>query len=111
KEESLSTSTNTEIFLERDLESVINNLKKLLSFEIKIQPKKIAEIDKTLKNKYFTGISSFSNLVNPNYIKLEALYQSPGNPEINHLINGNGKNMMLSLLKSFKSKQTNPDVF
>lgn len=107
----LSKSTEVGMYMDSSIDKTLNNLKNVLNIDIKLQPKKIAEMDKDIVGQYFTGINSIGHNLKPNFIKLEAMFQSPGRNVISSSFNKEANSMVETLLKRFKSKPMNIDCF
>ncbi|MBD1398355.1 hypothetical protein H9Q13_14380 [Pontibacter sp. JH31] len=106
-----SKATEVEMFMETSIDDTLRNLKNVLNMDIKIQPKNFVQMDKTLVGKYFTGLNNLGNLVHPKFLKLEALFQTPGRAYTSSEINNEGNKMFLDLLNAFKTRPYNIDCF
>lgn len=107
----LSKVTEVNQYMDASIEKTLSELKNVLNLEIKIQPQSITQMDKELVGKYFTGVNSIGNYLKPRYIKLEALYQNPGNVVKSNQINKEANNMVLDLLNKFKTRPFHIDCF
>ena len=107
----LVKATTLTLFMDDTLDDTIKNLKEVLSFDVKMRPKSIIQMDKDLVGSYFSGITQLGNKVKPNFIKLKAYFQTPGKIFESDEINRGAKNMIVSLLQRFKSAPYNKDCF
>lgn len=107
----LAKATEIEMFMDISIDKVLSELRNVLNLDVKLQPQKLAQLDNGLKGQYFSGISTLGNLVNPKFIKLEAMFQTQGRQYASSEINRNANNMVKSFLQLFKEKPTNMDVF
>ena len=99
------------MFMDTSIDDTLRSLKNVLNMDIKIQPKNFIAMDKTLVGKYFTGLNNLGHLVRPKFLKLEALFQTPGRTYESSELNKEANNMFLDLLNSFKSRPHNIDCF
>jgi hypothetical protein len=93
------------------IDKTLENLKNVLNIDIKLQPKKIAQMDKDIVGQYFTGLNSIGNNLKPNFLKLEAMFQSPGKNVTSAGLNNEANSMIKNILNRFKTKPTNIDCF
>ncbi|MDX5346358.1 MAG: hypothetical protein LPK19_03845, partial [Hymenobacteraceae bacterium] len=106
-----SKATEVELFIESSIDDTLRNLKNVLNMDIKIQPRSFTQMDKVLVGKYFTGLNSLGHLVKPKFLKLEALFQTPGRAYESSEINKEANDMFLNLLNAFKARPFNIDCF
>ncbi len=107
----LSKSTDVEMYMDTSIDDTLGRLKNVLNMDIKIQPKNLAQMDTILVGKYFTGINSIGNFLKPKFLKLEAMFQTPGRSVESSEINKSANNMVLDLLRTFKGRPFNIDCF
>lgn len=107
----LSKVTEVTQFMDASIDETLKALKNVLYLEIKMQPKSIAQMDKDIVGKYFTGINSIGNNLKPKFIRLDAFFQTPGNTVKSSQINKEANNMVLDLLHKFKTRPFNIDCF
>lgn len=107
----LSKVTDVELFMDTSIDKALLELKNVLNMDIKIQPRKLAQMDTELVGKYFTGINSIGNYLKPKFIKLEAMFQTPGNLVKSAQINKEANTMVLELLNKFKARPFHIDCF
>lgn len=107
----LSKVTDVALFMDTSIDKTLSELKNVLNMDIKIQPRKLAQLDTELVGKYFTGINSIGNYLKPKFIKLEAMFQTPGSLVKSSQINKEANSMVLELLKKFKTRPFHIDCF
>lgn len=106
----LSKATDVSIYMDTSIDETLAELQNVLNFEVKMQPQKLAQMDTDLVGKYFTGMTKFRDAINPQFIKLEAMFQSPGKKQITQE-NKKANNMVKELLGKFKSRPFNIECF
>jgi hypothetical protein len=107
----LSKATEVGLYMGSSIDKTLENLKNVLNIDIKLQPKKIAQMDKDIVGQYFTGLNSIGNNLKPNFLKLEAMFQSPGKNVTSAGLNNEANSMIKNILNRFKTKPTNIDCF
>jgi hypothetical protein len=107
----LSKATEVNMYMSNKIDETLENLRNVLNVQIKMQPSKIAQMDNDIKGQYFTGISTIGNRLKPKYIKVETLFQTPGNSISSRVINKEPTNMVKTLLNKFKARPFNIDCF
>jgi hypothetical protein len=107
----LSKATEVGMYMESSIDKTLTNLKNVLNLDIKIQPKKIAQMDKDIVGQYFTGLNTIGNNLKPNFIKLEAMFQAPGRTITSSAINKEANSMVQYILKKFRTNPLNIDCF
>lgn len=107
----LSKTTEVNLYMSNTIDKTLSSLKNVLNIDIKIQPRKLAHMDTELVGQYFTGLNSIGNTLKPKYIKLEALYQTPGKGIESSELNKEANSMVLNLIRKFKTRPFNIDVF
>ncbi len=107
----LAKATELEIFMDTSIDKTLADLKNVLNFDIKVQPQKLAQLDTALIGQYFTALTSLGNRIKPKFIKLEAMFQTQGKQIESSELNKEANTMVTSILRSFKAKPTNIDVF
>ena len=107
----LSKATEVGLYMESSIDKTLENLKNVLNIDIKLQPKKIAQMDKDIVGQYFTGLNTIGNNLKPNFLKLEAMFQAPGKNVTSAGLNKEANSMIKTILNKFKAKPTNIDCF
>ncbi|MDM8172911.1 hypothetical protein QT327_00885 [Olivibacter sp. 47] len=108
--ERLAKATEATIFMDNTIDKTLASLHNVLNFEMKLQPQKVAQMDNDLKG-YISGISTMGNKLKPKFIKVEALFQSPGSKVKSVELNKDANNMILNFLRKFKGRPFNIDCF
>jgi len=107
----LSKATEVEMYMDTSIDKTLAELKNVLNFDIKVQAQKLPQLDTVLVGQYFTGITNLANRIKPKYVKLEAMFQTPGKQYDSSELNKEANNMVTNFLNAFKAKPTNMDVF
>jgi hypothetical protein len=107
----LAKATEISIHMDTSIDKTLADLKNVLNIDIKIQPQKISRMDTELIGQYFTGINTLGQRIKPKFIKLEAMFQTPGNTVVSSQINKEANNMVFDLLRKFKGRPFNIDAF
>lgn len=107
----ISKVTEVTMFMDMSIDKTLRELKNVLNMDIKIQPQKLAKMDTELVGKYFLGLNNLGNYLKPKFIKLEAMFQTPGNKVKSSQINKEANGMVLDLLNKFKTRSYNIDCF
>lgn len=107
----MSKSTQVEMYMDSPIENTLTRLKNVLNLDIKIQPKSFVQMDKELVGSYFTALNNFGNQLKPKFIKLEAMYQTPGKGIESSVVNTEANKMVNKLLRTFIAKPINIDCF
>jgi len=107
----LSKAVEVNLYMTDTLDKTLENLRNVLNMQIKIQPSKIAQMDNDIKGQFFTGINTIGNRLKPKYIKVETLFQTPGNSVSSKELNKEANSMVRTLIGKFKSRPFNIDCF
>ncbi|KAF2328095.1 hypothetical protein [Flavobacterium ginsenosidimutans] len=107
----LSKITEVNLYMSNTIDKTLASLKNVLNLDIKLQPRKLAQMDTDLVGKYFTGINSIGNSLKPKFIKVEAMFQSPGKNIESAEINKEANSMVMELVRKFKTRPFNIDCF
>lgn len=107
----LSKITEVRLYMSNTIDKTLASLKNVLNLDIKVQPQKLAQLDMDLHGKYFTGMSTIGQKLKPKFIKLEAMYQTPGRGIESAEINKEPTNMVMDMIRSFKTRPFNIDAF
>lgn len=67
-------------------------------------------MDTEIVGKYFTGINNIGNQLSPKFLKIEALFQTPGKT-ISTEVNREANNMFQYMLNKFSKRPSNIDCF
>lgn len=104
-------ATDVTTFLDAPIDETLAKLKNVLNLEIKVQPKNLNQLDTDIKNKYFSGMNSISQVLKPKFIRLEAYYQSPGKGILSNELNISANKMVIEMLNRFRGRKFNIDAF
>ncbi|QHS55557.1 hypothetical protein GWR56_08380 [Mucilaginibacter sp. 14171R-50] len=107
----LAKATEVTVYMDTSIDKTLTELKNVLNIDIKIQPQKLAKMDTDLVGQYFLGINTIGQRIKPKFIKLEALFQTPGNSVKSTQLNKEANNMVINLLQKFKGRPFNIDAF
>jgi hypothetical protein len=107
----ISKVTEVTMFMDSSIDKTLTNLKNVLNMDIKLQPQNLARLDTEIVGQYFTQLNSLGQKLKPKFIKLEAMYQNPGNSVKSSQINKEANSMIIDLIKKFKARPYNIDCF
>lgn len=107
----LSKATKIEAFFDRPIEEVLAKMKNVLSFTMKVDPRDLNRLTNDVHNQYFTGMRSLSNMMEPRFLRIEALFQSPGSKFKSKAINTKANNVVKDLLTKIKGSKIDIDTF
>lgn len=107
----LSKATEVNFFLDVSIDKTLENLKNVLNMDIKIQPKNLDQLDKDLKNKYFSGMNIIGSILKPKYLRIETYFQTPGKGIESRELNVPANKMFSEMLTRFKGRSFNIDAF
>lgn len=98
------------IHMNISIDKVLENLKQVLNLNIKMNPKKLSQIDAKTVGKYFTGMANLRQNVNPEFIRLMLYFQKQGGGQISP-DNQKGNQMVRYLLNLFKQNSEYTEKF
>ncbi|HLP14468.1 MAG TPA: hypothetical protein VK177_21235 [Flavobacteriales bacterium] len=107
----ISKATEVGLIMDVSVDKALASLKNVLNLEIKVQPKKLAKLETDLNGRYFTSINNLGNFLKPKFLKLEAMYQTPGNTVKSSQLNLEANGMVKTMLERMKKQPQNIDVF
>lgn len=107
----ISKATRVNVYMNNSIDKTLAGLKNVLNFDMKIQPNSFAQMNKELVGNYFTGLNNFGNSLKPKFIKLEAMYQTPGKEIVSSELNSDANTMIKKILSVFKKEPFNIDCF
>lgn len=107
----LAKGTELELYMDVPIDKALSEFKNVLNFELKVQPSKLPQLDTQLTGQYLTALSTLDQRVNPKFIKIEALFQTPGGRVKSSQLNTGANKMFKSFLEAFKARKQNIDVF
>src|SRR5690606_37883656 len=92
------------------LDKLLNDLKDVFSFELKMEPSGLELKEPKLKNHYFTGLSSFGRLLSTRAINIKAFFDVfEGNKLVK--TDNEGTSLVKKLLRSIKNQDTDMNAF
>lgn len=106
----LAKETTLQTYLDVSLDKVLENIKDVLNFEIKIEPQNLESIEKNLKNYYFSGLRSFGTLLKTRFLNIKASFEVSEKGGIIY-DNSEAYNLISKLLRSIKNKNTELGAF
>jgi hypothetical protein len=106
----LAKETKLEIHLDVSLDKLLQDLKDVLSFELKMEPSGLEMIEPNIKNRYFTGLSSFGRLLNTRAINIKAFFDISEGGKVSKSVN-EGSGLIKKLLRSIKNQDTEMNAF
>lgn len=107
----LAKSVEFVMHMDSKLDEALAKFKNALNIEIKMNPQKLSEVDTDLVGKYFSGMSTLHQRLRPQFIKLEALFQTPGRPIRSEEISHSANSMVKDMMAFFKRKPYAVDCF
>lgn len=99
----LATATTTTTFMNSRIDNTLESLLNVTNFEFKLKPQSVTHMDNDVKG-YITGVATMGNKLQPKYIKVEAMYQTPGAKVQSDILNKEGNNLARLLLNKFKTR-------
>lgn len=107
---SLAKETTLQIYLDVSLDKVLDNIKDVLNFEIKIEPQNLESIEKNIKNHYFSGLRSFGTLLKTRFLNVKASFEVSERGGIIY-DNAEANTLIGKLLRSIKNNNTELSAF
>lgn len=107
----LAKATEITMYMDISVDKALAEFKNILNMKVKVQPQKLSQLDTAIQGQYFTSISNLSQQVNPNFVKLEMLFESADKDYESSQINKKGNTMFKRILDAFKANPVNMDVF
>jgi hypothetical protein len=102
----LAKSTTVTTLMRIRIDEAISSLKNVLNFDIKMRPQNVTYLDNELKG-FVSEFATIGAKLQPNFIRVEALFQTPGGKTLGLEPNIKANNMFLTFLKKFKSNSDN----
>lgn len=106
----IARETKFEVHLDVSLDKLLKDLKDVFSFEIKIEPSGIDQIEQNLANRYFSGLRSFGNLVKTRALNIKAFFDVEEKGQLIKVDN-EGTTLVKRLLRSIKNENTDMSSF
>jgi hypothetical protein len=93
----------TTTFLKRSIDKTLEDLVNVLNFEMKIKPENITKLENEVKG-FITDITTLGQRLKPNFVRIEAMFQTPGGKVKVPKINKEANAMVKLFLKMFKKE-------
>ncbi len=106
----LAKATSTTTIMDSGIDNMLENLYNVVNFEFKIKPQNLTNLDNDVKG-YISGISSLENRLKPKFIKVEAMYQTPGAKIKSNHLNKEANTLARLFLNKFKTRPFHIDNF
>ncbi|MDG1824524.1 MAG: hypothetical protein P8H45_06505 [Flavobacteriaceae bacterium] len=107
----LSKTTDVNLYMDTSIDDTLADFKNVLNMDIKINPSSFTQMDNRLVGSYFTHLNNIGNFLKPKFLKLEAMFQTPGRSIESSEINKEANNMFTDLLQTFRGRPFNIDCF
>lgn len=106
----LAKACKADVLMESNIEKTLQQLHNVLRFEFKVQPQSLAHLDKDVSD-YIHEISSLGKKFKPKFLKVEALFQTPGGKKILSPDNKDANTFIKFILNKFKNRPDNKNHF
>jgi hypothetical protein len=106
----LAKGCQTTTYLDVPIDTTLAHLHNVLNFEIKLRPQSIAQMDDDVKG-YITEFANLGNKLKPKFIRIEAMFQTPGVKVKSEQLNKEANTMIKAFLTKFKTKPFHIDQF
>lgn len=106
-----SKATEVVAYLDAPIEETLEKLKNVLNIDIKFAPNDLDKLTQDVRNKYFSGMRSLSNQLNPKFLRIEAYFQAPGGGVQSKALNVSANTMVKDLLTRIKGNNLDIDAF
>ncbi len=93
----------TTTYLNRSIDKTLEDLHNVLNFEIKIRPQNITKLENEVKG-FITDITTLGNKLKPNFVRVEAMFQTPGVKVRSEQLNKEANAMVKLFLKMFQKE-------
>ncbi|RFZ84121.1 hypothetical protein DYU05_00335 [Mucilaginibacter terrenus] len=98
-------------YLHAPIDDTLGHLRNVLNFEIKLRPQSIAQMDDDIKSGLISDFANIGNRLKPSFIRIEAMFQTPGAKIKSEHLNKEANSFIKMLLKKFKEKPFHIDQF
>lgn len=88
-------------FLDRSIDKTLKDLHNVLNFEIKIRPQNVTKLENHVKG-FITDITTLGQRLKPNFVRVEAMFQTPGSKVRSAELNKEANTMVALFLKMFQ---------
>ena len=108
----VAKSTKLTFFMDRPIEEVVDNLRYVLSFSVKVRPKNFARIQQNLEiGSYYSSMNQIGNEYKPKYLKIDASFHAINNKRIDRKINKKANSFVIDNLLNFKRSESDIYLF
>ncbi|MDN3549326.1 hypothetical protein [Mucilaginibacter aquaedulcis] len=107
----LARGCQTTTYLYAPIDTTLAHLHNVLNFEIKLRPQSIAQMDDDIKGGFISDFSNMGNRLKPNFIRVEAMFQTPGAKVKSEHLNKEANTFIINLLKKCQAKPFHIDQF
>jgi hypothetical protein len=106
----MAKGCQTTTYLDIPIDETLAHLHNVLNFEIKLRPQSITQMDNDIKG-YIAEFANLGNRLKPNFIRIEAMFQTPGVKVKSEQVNKEANTMIRAFLKKFKDAPFHIDQF
>lgn len=106
----LAKATTTTTYMNAGIDDMLESLYNVVNFEFKIKPQNVTYLDNDVKG-YMSGIANLGSRMQPKFIKVEAMYQTPGAKVKSTLLNKEANSLTRLLLNKFKTRPFHIEQF
>ncbi|MGN6178242.1 MAG: hypothetical protein ACTHNW_03620 [Mucilaginibacter sp.] len=93
------------------IDTTLKHLHNVLNFEIKLRPQSITQMDNDIKGGFITDFANMGNRLKPNFLRVEAMFQTPGTKVKSVHLNKEANSFIKMLLKKFQAEPFHIDQF
>ncbi|SHF41117.1 hypothetical protein SAMN05444483_1015 [Salegentibacter echinorum] len=102
----LARTADLTVYMNDTLDNALQNVKNVLSFNIKMRPSNLDLINEQLKTQFFNGFEIVSKVYRPEFLRVEAFFKKQGRKIEERKKNKIATNMFNKALKVFKKDPT-----
>lgn len=107
----LALNLDLKIHMENTIESTLENLKNVLSFNIKVKPSNIDLMNEQLGKHYLKSFDVVSSVFKPEFLKIEAFFKKNGKRFKKRKENKMATSMFAKALEVFRDSPNETDLF
>ncbi|NVM66838.1 hypothetical protein FHW88_005156 [Mucilaginibacter sp. SG538B] len=104
-----SKGCQTTTCLYAPIDITLEHLQNVLNFEIKLRPQSIAQMDNDIKNGFISDFAVMAQRLKPTFMRVEAMFQTPGSNVKSKLLNKEATSFIKSLLKKCQDQPQHID--
>ncbi|PHR12838.1 MAG: hypothetical protein COA40_08215 [Aequorivita sp.] len=102
----LARTADLIVYMDDTLDSALEKVKNVLSFNIKMRPSNLDLINEQLKTQFFNGFDIVSKVYRPEFLRVEAFFKKQGRRDEERKQNKIATNMFNKALNVFKKDPT-----